>query len=132
MRYRWNIGWWILPLFFWFMWGGGWWFFPMGFILLFWILPLLLSPTRSRWADQMADPRKQKQPGYGFYDEVGRYSARPYEADRYRYRSERAATERMAQDSDYYADDNDYIETADGARLRVIDDDGDHTRLTIG
>jgi hypothetical protein len=127
-RNHWNYSWWLLPLFFWLIWGGGWWFFPLGFLFIFWILPMLFSaPMRLQWEDDLQNGRKYKNPGYDYDNYVDKRDR--YQRDM-RYAHSHYTDARR--DAYAYEDEADYIETVDGERLRVVDDDGSQTRLTIG
>lgn len=95
-------------MFFWFIWGGGFWMFPLGIILMFWLLPMILGA----FSDNQAAVIDQKEKGMPSYDYPDEYEY----VDEY--------------DTAY--DEDEYFETVDGQRLRVVDDDGSQTRLTIG
>ena len=108
-RPGWGFSWILFPMFFWFIWGGGFWMFPLGIILLFWLLPVIMGAVNNNQAAVM-DQMDQKEKGMPSYDDADDY------VDDY---------------EPAYADEE-YFETVDGQRLRVVDDDGSQTRLTIG
>lgn len=105
-RPGWGFSWILFPMFFWFIWGGGFWMFPLGIILLFWLLPMILGAV-SENQEAVVDAKEKGVPSYDYADEY-------------------------VDDYDTAYDEDEYFEAVDGQRMRVVDDDGSQTRLTIG
>jgi|GEM_PF-3058950 len=133
-RSPWILNFWWLFLLGWVVWGGWLWAFPFGFLLLFWVMPWLLTSIFIDDEDAYsAERRKRKAEDEAFYA----YRQSPFSA---RYGSHNAPADPYERyyeryEEDLYEDrlEEDYLDTADGERLRIIDDDGKPpTRLTIG